>query len=417
MKKVLTTILAAAVLCGCLAGCSSKKSDKVVKVFQLKVEINDALLDLAKKYEEETGVKVEITSVGGGADYGAALKAEFQKGTEPDIFMIQGVGDLGVWQHKVDDLSKEAWVSNAVKGTLDTVTKDGAIYGMPAATEGYGLIYNKNILDKAGVDPSTIDTFDKLKAAFATIDGKKAELGLDNVLSYTTKETWVTGNHTFNMALATQENPQQFMKDFVDGKADIVNNKIFKDWSNLVELLCTNSGGAALDTIDYSNQVGNFALGKTAFLHQGNWVAGDLAKLDIDFEMGFVPLAINNDTKVSGSIPVGVPMYWTVNKDSKANAEAKEFLNWMVSSETGQKSLVNDMKMIPAFTNFKVQTTDTLAKSITEFNKAEKTLPWTFTNLPDGFSMEKVGPIFSKFAKGEIDKEVMLKEIQATTAK
>lgn len=421
MKKILTTILAAAVLCGGLAGCSSggtsKKSDKVVKVFQLKVEINDALLDMAKKYEEETGVKVEITSVGGGADYGAALKAEFQKGTEPDIFMIQGVGDLGVWQHKVDDLSKEAWVSNAVKGTLDTVTKDGAIYGMPAATEGYGLIYNKSILDKAGVDPSTIDTFDKLKAAFETIDGKKADLGLDNVLSYTTKETWVTGNHTFNMALATQENPQQFMKDFVGGKADIVNNKIFKDWSNLVELLCTNSGGAALDTIDYSNQVGNFALGKTAFLHQGNWVAGDLAKLDIDFEMGFVPLAINNDTKVSGSIPVGVPMYWTVNKDSKANAEAKEFLNWMVSSETGQKSLVNDMKMIPAFTNFKVETTDTLAKSITEFNKAEKTLPWTFTNLPDGFSMEKVGPIFSKFAKGEIDKEVMLKEIQATTAK
>ena len=421
MKRVLTTMLAAAVLCGGLAGCSStettKKSDKVVKVFQLKVEINDALSELAKKYEEETGVKVEITSVGGGADYGASLKAEFQKGTEPDIFMIQGVGDLGVWQHKVDDLSKEAWVSNAVKGTLDTVTKDGAIYGMPAATEGYGLIYNKSILEKAGVDPSKIDTFNSLKAAFATIDGKKAELGLDNVLSYTTKETWVTGNHTFNLALATQVNPQQFMKDFIDGKADIVNNQQFKDWSNLVELLCTNSGGAALDTIDYSTQVGNFALGKTAFLHQGNWVAGDLAKLDTNFDMGFVPLAINNDTKISGGIPVGVPMYWTVNKDSKVNAEAKAFLNWMVSSETGQTSLIKDMKMIPAFTNFKIETDDALAKSITAYNKAGKTLPWTFTNLPDGFSMEKIGPLVSKFAKGEINKDEMLKQIQATTAK
>lgn len=423
MKKILVSMLAATLLCGSLAACSSggttkdPAKDKVVKVFQLKVEINESLLALAKKYEEETGVKVEITSVGGGADYGASLKAEFAKGTEPDIFMIQGSGDLGVWEHKVDDLSKEAWVSNAVNGTLDTVTKDGKVYGMPAATEGYGLIYNKSILDKAGVDPSTIDTIDKLKAAFETIDGKKAELGLDNVVSYTTKETWVTGNHTFNMALAAQENPKQFMEDFVAGNADIVNNPIFKDWMNLVELLCTYGGGATLDTIDYSNQIGNFALGKTAFLHQGNWVAGDLAGLGVDFEMGFVPLAINNDTKISGSIPVGVPMYWVVNKDSAVNAEAKAFLDWMVTSETGQKSLVNDMKMIPAFTNFKVETDDTLARSINEFNQAGKTLPWTFTNLPDGFTMEEIGPIFSKFAKGEINKDQMLEAIQATTAK
>ena len=145
MKKVLVAVLAATMISGAFFGCSSnsskkendnKEEAKVVKVFQLKVEINDSLQALAKKYEEETGVKVEVTSVGGGADYGAALKAEFQKGTEPDIFMIQGAGDLEVWSHKVDDLSSEKWVSNAVKGTLDTVTKDGKIYGMPVATEG-----------------------------------------------------------------------------------------------------------------------------------------------------------------------------------------------------------------------------------------------------------------------------------------
>ena len=87
MKKLLATILATTLACGTIVGCgggtadSSKSSaggdtaksgdGKVVKVFQLKVEINDALQELAKKYEEETGVKVEITSVGGGADYGA----------------------------------------------------------------------------------------------------------------------------------------------------------------------------------------------------------------------------------------------------------------------------------------------------------------------------------------------------------
>lgn len=407
-KKFLSTILASTLLVGTMVGCgtsssteskntSDSGSGRTIKVFQLKVEINDALQELAKKYEAEKGVKVEITSVGGGADYGASLKAEFQKGTEPDIFMIQGAGDYGVWKHKIDDLSSEKWVSNAVKGTLDTVTFDGKVYGMPAATEGYGLIYNKEILDKAGIDAKSIDTFDKLKAAFEKLDSKKAELGIDNVVSYTTKETWVTGNHTFNIPLAAQENPKQFTQDYVAGKADLVNNKQFNDWMNLVELLCKYGGGKTLDTIDYSNQVGNFALGKTAFLHQGNWVSGDLKNLDAKFDMGFAPLAINNDTKVSGSIPVGVPMYWVVNKDSKVNKEAKEFLDWMVNSKTGQESLVKDMNMIPAFTNFAVESDNKLNKSISEYNKAGKTLPWAFTNLPDGFTMNNIGPVFSKF--------------------
>lgn len=420
MKKTLSTVLAASLLLGTVAGCSSTagnsaKKDgkgKTVKVFQLKVEINDQLKELAKKYEDETGVKVDITSVGGGADYGASLKAEFQKGTEPDIFMIQGAGDYGVWKDKIDNLTDQPWVENAVHGTLDTVTFDGKVYGMPAATEGYGLMYNKDILDKAGIDPASIDTFDKLKAAFEKLDSKKAELGIDNVVSYTTKETWVTGNHTFNIPLAVQENSAQFVKDYKAGKADFVNNQYFKDWMNLVELLVKYGGGATLDTIDYSAQVGNFGLGKTAFLHQGNWTSGDLSKLDAKFPKGFVPLAINNDTKMSGSIPVGVPMYWVVNKDSSVNKEAKDFLNWMVTSEAGQNSLVKDMKMIPAFTNFTVEPEDELAKSIVEFNKAGKTLPWAFTNLPDGFSMNNIGPVFSKFARGEIDKNQMIQQLQ-----
>lgn len=434
-KKILSTILASALLLGTIGGCgtssstsstnsqssSDSGSGKTVKVFQLKVEINDALQELAKKYEQEKGVKVEITSVGGGADYGASLKAEFQKGTEPDIFMIQGAGDYDTWKHKIDDLSSEKWVSNAVKGTLDTVTIDGKIYGMPAATEGYGLLYNKEILDKAGVDPKTLDTFDKLKAAFETLDSKKAELGIDNVVSYTTKEFWVTGNHTFNIPLATQDNPTQFTKDYIAGKADIVNNKQFNDWMNLVELLCKYGGGKNLDTIDYSTQVGNFALGKTAFIHQGNWIASDLKKLEAKFDMGFVPLAINNDSKMSGSIPVGVPMYWVVNKDSKVNKESREFLEWMVSSQTGQESLVKDMDMIPAFTNFTVESDNQLNKSISEYNKAGKTLPWAFTNLPDGFNKNSLAPLFSKFINSDMGaqaKKDMLQGIQdATKAK
>ncbi len=79
-------------------------------------------------------------------------------------------------------------------------------------------------------------------------------------------------------------------------------------------------------------------------------------------------------------------MYWVVNKESAVNKEAKDFLNWMVTSEAGQNCIVKDMKMIPAY-----------------------------TNLPDGFTMNNIGPIFSKFARGEIDKNQMLQQLQDAT--
>ena len=53
------------------------------------------------------------------------------------------------------------------------------------------------------------------------------------------------------------------------------------------------------------------------------------------------------------SIPVGVPMYWSINKDEsdEEKAAAKEFLNWIVYSDNGQKMLVETAAVIPACGN------------------------------------------------------------------
>ena len=46
---------------------------------------------------------------------------------------------------------------------------------MPVAVEGYGLAYNKDILDAVGVDPTTLTTLSAYKDAFEKIDAKKDE--------------------------------------------------------------------------------------------------------------------------------------------------------------------------------------------------------------------------------------------------
>ena len=92
----------------------------------------------------------------------------------------------------------------------------------------------------------------------------------------------------------------------------------------------------------------------------------------------------------------------------------------MVESQSGQEALVNDMNMIPAFKNFKVESKSSLNKSITKFNNEGKTLRWAFTNFPDGFTMNSVGPVFSKFLDTDMGadaKKTMLQNLQDASPK
>ncbi|MGE5592047.1 MAG: ABC transporter substrate-binding protein [Bacillota bacterium] len=415
MKKTWLTVTVLAMVLSLVAGCtgqtqapapgdSAQQAPKEITMFNLKVEIDPALKNLAADFEKEKGIKVNVKSVGGGADYGAALRAEFQSGKEPDIFVMEGVSGLDTWGSKVADLSNEPWVAQ-VDPKLLGLKQNGQIVGFPVAIEGYGLVYNKAILDKAGVNPDEIASYDTLKKAFETINAKKAELGLDAVVSYTLKETWVNGNHTFNQYLAGRDNPEQFTTDLLAGKVDVTKDPLAKDYANLIRLLVDYGDKAKLESLDYNGQVAAFGTGKTAFLHQGNWVYGNLKDLKVSFDMGFVPLAMNN-TSYSASIPVGVPSYYAVNKDSKNADAAKEFLNYIAMTERGHKYMIEEAFMIPAFKNVTLQPTDPLAKSIMKYNAAGKTLTWQFPKYSgNSWGMQVIAPLTSQFAKDKnVDK-------------
>ncbi len=408
MNKYSLRLVAAAMAVTLLAGCSGTKSSsggaapapapqKEITVFNLKVEIDPALKGLAADFEKEKGIKVNVKSVGGGADYGAALKAEFQSGKEPDIFVLGGPGDLPTWTSKVADLSNEPWVKE-VNPELLGLKQDGKIVGFPVAIEGYGLIYNKDILDKAGVNAADIKTYADLEKAFKTLDSKKKDLGLTNVVSFTTKETWVTGLHDLNILFAARDNASQFTHDDFAGNVDFKNDQVAKDYAKMLKLLVAYSDKANLESIDYNAQVAAFATGKTAFIHQGNWVYPNLKDLKVSFNMGIAPLALN-DSKYAAAIPVGVPSYYVVNKDSKNADAAKEFLNYIAMTDRGHKYMIEEAFMVPAFKNVKLQPQDPLAKAIMQYNAEGRTLTWQFTSFPDGWGMQKMGPVIAQYAK------------------
>ena len=176
-----------------------KSSGKELRLVNGKIEVDAQLKELAAAYEKETGVKVNIESMGGGIDIQGTLKGYFQADNMPDIFVNGGDTDFKNWEGHLVDMSKEKWVSDTDAAYKD---KDGKVLGFPYTTEAIGLAYNADVLEKAGIDPKSITGPESMKKAFETLDSKKDELGLTAVVGYVAEATnlyWSTGNHLFGV--------------------------------------------------------------------------------------------------------------------------------------------------------------------------------------------------------------------------
>lgn len=383
-----------------------------VDIFEFKVEIADALKEAVNLYmATHPNVKVNLEIVGGGDDYGAALRTKMQSSDQPEIYNIGGPQDVVDWASKLEDLSDQAWIPNVVSGLLDDVTKDGAIYGMPMSIEGYGFVYNKAIFEAAGIDAAKLKTFDEIDKAFGELKAKidAGELkdqfpALEAVLEYPTKEKWVTGMHTSNIALG-----QEFANCTEAFNAKTVEFKYADQLKDLIDLQIKYTADAdnpaALNAVDYSMQVGGgLAIERVAVIQQGNWIYPEVVNMDkaLADNLGIIPIPLKGVSE--GNTPVGVPMYWAVNSTSSEEdkACAKDFLNWLYQSDEGKDIVVNNFSFIPPFTNYgDMKPKDPLGAAISDAATAGTIAPWVFNGCPTSWAENILGAEIQSYVGGE----------------
>ncbi|HOV62598.1 MAG TPA: ABC transporter substrate-binding protein [Spirochaetia bacterium] len=403
MKKGVPKILSLAlvlVLLLTMASCAKKEKkaqDVVVNMFQLKVEIKDALDAYAAKYTAaHPGVTVKVETLGGGGDYGGALKAKAQSGQMPDIFQIEGRGGYNIWKEYIADLSAEPWV----KDTDLAMKMDGKIVGFPVAIEGYGLAYNAEILQKAGVDPATLTTRAAYEKALKLLDSKKKELGIDAPVSMAASVAggmwWVAAQHNlacyWGGGLAFDDT--SIIDKALKGELD---EERFNQYAKYLQLLYRYSDKKILLNGSYDDQVGAFAQGKTAFLHQGNWVDPNLKQLGVTFKIGYAPHAFL-DTEEKG-LYLFAPSWYCVNSKSQNADAAKAFLTAMATTPEGHDYMVNQAGMIPAFKSVTLKPSGQLSQALMEANARGGNYGVFFGMLPDGAGQNVFGPIFDLFAQ------------------
>lgn len=385
-----------------------------IEMFQFKVEIKDQLESLVKVYEKENpNVKINVKTVGGGNDYGATLKTSFSSGEEPDIFNVGGPSDVAEYKEYLADVSDTAAVAASIEGTLTAVQDGDKVLGLPFNQEGYGLIFNKAILEKAGINPKEIITFDDLQQAVELLDSKKADLGIDAVFALPAKELWVLGDHIANMFIAPE-----FNNDISEAyQAESIAFEKGDELKRYLDLQNKYSVQPIL-SLDYSQQVEQlFSLEKVAMIQQGNWVFNSVYDMDPELAengIGILPVPVEG---FEGKIPAGVPMFWAVNgKSDPAVVQAsKDFLDWMYTSETGKTAVLEDFKFIPAYKGYDAsKISDPLSQTIYEYAEAGNTIEgWVYQATPTGWNQETLGVNIQKYLSGAIEWDEAISQAKA----
>jgi raffinose/stachyose/melibiose transport system substrate-binding protein len=394
MKRIITVLVA-------LLFATTLFAQGKITLMQNKPEIDAALKAYAAIWSKATGVSVTIKSVGGssGTSLGQQLRADYAAGDMPDIFVIAGIEDYKEWEKIILDLSSEKWVPK----TSVAFKVGSKVYGFPVAVEGWGMAYNADVLAKAGVDPKTLVNYDGYKKAFEKIDGMKSSLGLKSVVSMAAAIDmgWVTAHHNFNSLLSNglSYGDLSVVNNLLAGKVDATRLNEYADW---VELLFKYADKAVLTTGNYDAQVGAFASGKAAFLHQGNWVDPNLKDAKVTFKTAFAPHG--SMKKATDGIFVAAPSFYVIDKESENIASAKRFLEDMVFTPEGQNFMVVEAGMIPAYSNVTQKPTGQLSMSVQAWTAAGKVYSWSQYYFSGDFRDKTLAPIYNQFANGSITK-------------
>lgn len=402
-----TTMLFSLTACGSTPSTVGSQDDQEqtaeIYLYCESSEVLEGLQKTADLYHE-LNPNVTVVVETNAESYSESLKAKFAGGEEPDIFGLHGYSDASLYSEYLADLSNEPWVPDMAEITVDNITVDGKILGMPMSVEGLGYVYNADLFAEAGITevPSTL-------SEFKTACEKLAAIGVSPI-SETYMDSFQGGYFFCDVAIAQQEDPMAFMEGLSNGTSKVVGNAAFE---NLADLLvydysqCINP----MNT-DYNSRIALLANGEAAITCGGNWIQPSFTQVDPDlnFKMMGVPLADDKDYDVIG---VSCAQYWGVNANSEHVQECKDFLNWLATDPQGQECLTKNIQLIPGFTTIEADESvmGSLGMSVSEYLKAGKTVGRYSSYFPDGVA-DKWGEEVQKLVAGQCTKDEFLLALQ-----
>ena len=407
--------MTASALTGCGGASDKKESGKkeakgTVYYLNFKPEADAQWQELAKLYTDKTGVKVNVVTAAAN-QYETTLKSEMGKSEAPTLFQVNGPVGLASWKDYSYDL-KDSDIAKQVTSD-DFLLKDGdAVDGIGYAIESYGIIYNKNLLKKAGYTQDDIKSFDDLKKVAEDITKRSKDLGFS---AFTSAGMDGSSDWRFKTHLANLPIYYEYQKDGIEN-TDAIKGTYLDNYRNIWNLYINNSTTSSkqLSTKTGDDAVAEFVTEKAVFYQNGTWAYSDIADLGDD-NLGMLPIYIGADGEENQGLCTGTENYWCVNKKaSKEDIQATlDFMNWCVTDDTAVKCMCGEAGAMPSGQDgmgfvipFKKNLTsdNPLVNIANDYVKqGKKPVTWNFTTMPSEKWKNDLGSALTTYASKQTD--------------
>lgn len=325
-----------------------------------------------KKFEEETGIKVDLEVIGWN-DLQTRIQTAVTSGQAPDVLNIgntwaASLQSTGAFM-PFDDAAFEAigGKDKFVKTAMDTGGVPGEdptsvpLYGL-----AYGLYYNKAMFEDAGVTPPT--TWEEM------VDAAK-KLTTDDVHGFALAAGSYTENSHFAFINAAQNDAEFFD---ADGKPTFTSDGVVDGISRYLDLMQTDKvvdpANAQYDNA--TKAINDFANGKAAMVLSQNNANSSIASQGMaEDAFGVVAYPSPAGATEVATMVAGINM--SIFKNTKNKDAALEFVKFMTSEAT-QATLDKPFAALPVLAGVTPSFTDNaeLAKTFSDiYENKSKPLP------------------------------------------
>lgn len=342
LKSGLTTVLAASTILG-LSACGSSTSSKPFMTFQIWDTAQKAGMEsLVKAYEKSNpnvDIQVQVTNWD---EYWTKLEAAATSNSMPDIFWmhtneIYKYADKGVLADCTSIVDTKNFSDVSISNTKGTDTSK--LYGVPKDKDTIGLVYNKELFDKAGVAyPDENWTWDDLVSASEKINAKTGKYGYmayaDDQLGYW-NFVYQAGGYILNADKTKGGFLDAGTKKAMKFYTGLQKNK----WCPTQKFFAETSPGDA------------FFSGKGAMFLEGDWnvynEAKTYPKMNGKWDVAVLPKC-PDPVKGDGRASISNGLCYATAAKGKNKTQAMKFLKWLGTKEA-QKLEGESGAAIPAY--------------------------------------------------------------------
>lgn len=366
-----------------LLGCQKKSEgngDETVKLqlYYYKQENVEGLKNVVHAFEaNHPGVQIELLC--NPNDGGVTMENRAAEGDLPDILQIASYARIQEYGSKgyLEDLSENDVMAKVLPDSLESVRWNGKCYAIPMDYSGIGILYNKDIFKKFGIQPPK--TFDELNEVCETL--KNNGISPFGVLL---KENWSMGHFITMIHTALLRKQGVNHENFVVGMNAGRDSYGSVDTDELFSQLDFYKDNMNRDAVNMNgdDQQKAFANGKVAMIVQGLWAYVGAKSINAGLNAGFIPYPVFNNEK-DNVFYADVDSAFAISSQSseKKKAVAFEFLKWLSSAE-GQSKWMSEYKLIPPFRGVNVSSFGGPYVDLMSSVETKGSSIWVFSQYP-----------------------------------